>query len=112
MSWEDISSAVLAKAPTAGPILNIVEKYWGDGKLTENVASEFVAAYAQGDYVAAQKVLYSTMSADDLLASQNAANSALAQNIATETQIFNFFKDVEAAILKVALGAALSVVGL
>ena len=36
--WNDIRDKVLAKEPKAAPFVEIVGRYWGDGKLTEDIA--------------------------------------------------------------------------
>lgn len=112
LSWPEIRAKVLAKAPNAAPALDVVAQYWGDGKLTEEIAVEFVQAYCRGDYVAARKALYGTMSATDLIREDRAENERLARIVEAERQVYNFFGELEAVVLKVALGAALAAVGL
>jgi len=111
-SWDQIRAAVLAKAPNASAALDVVEKYWGDGKLTEEIASEFVKAYCSGDYVGARKLLYGTMSASDLIQEDAAENERLARIVEAERKVYDFFGELEGVVLKIALGAALAAVGL
>ena len=111
-SWTDIRAAVLAKAPNAAPELDVIAKYWGDGKLTEEIVREFIDAYCRGDYVSARKSLYGTMSTAQLIESDKAENEALAGIVAAEKKVYDFFGEFEGVVLKVALGAALAAVGL
>jgi hypothetical protein len=112
LSWSEIRAKVLEKAPNAAVALDVVERYWGDGKLTEEIATQFVQAYCRGDYVAARKALYGTMSPLDLINEDKAENERLARIVEAETKVYNFFGELEGVVLKVALGAALAAVGL
>ena len=112
LSWSEIRAKVLEKAPNAETVVDLVEKYWGDGRLTEEIATEFVKAYCRGDYVAARKALYGTMSALDLINEDKAENERLARIVEAETKVYNFFGELEGVVLKIALGAALAAVGL
>jgi len=112
LSWDDVRSSVLGKMPTAGPILDVIGKYWGDGKLTEEIAREYVVNYAAGNYVAAQNALYGGMSAGSLIGADQAANDELKQFIEADKKAYNFFGELEGAVLKVALGVAMSALGL
>ena len=112
IAWDDVRSSVLGKMPTAGPILEVIGKYWGDGKLTEEIATEYVVNYAAGDYVAAQKALYGGMSAGSLIEADQTANVNLKQLIDADRRAYDFFGELEGAALKVALGVAMSALGL
>lgn len=112
ISWTDARMAVLAKAPSAGVLLDIIEKYWGDGKLTEDLAKRFIDAFMQGDYIGAKKLLYGTMLAADLINVDVQANAELKKWIDQEKKIYDFSQEIIAQALKVALGLALITVGL
>jgi hypothetical protein len=112
MAWDDVRLSVLGKMPTAGPVLDIIGKYWGDGKLTEEIATEYVVSYAAGDYVAAQKTLYGGMSAGSLIEADQAANAKLKELVDADRRVYDFFGELEGAVLKVALGVAMSALGL
>ncbi|MFB3894426.1 MAG: hypothetical protein ACE15C_20690 [Phycisphaerae bacterium] len=110
--WMEIRDKVLAVEPKAGPFLDIVGRYWGDGRLTEDIAGRFIAAWMNRNFVAARALLYGSMTADDLIAADNAANDRLAAMIEQEKKLHDFAVELEAALLKVALGVALAAVGL
>ncbi len=110
--WTEIRDKVLAKEPKAGAFLDIVGKYWGDGKLTEDIANRFIAAWLDRNFVQARSLLYGSMTADDLIAADKAENERLAAMVAQEKKLYDFAAELEAALLKVALGVALAAVGL
>jgi hypothetical protein len=112
LSWDDVRTNVLGKMPTAGPILDVIGKYWGDGKLTEEIATQYVTAFAAGDYVAAQKALYGSMSAGSLIDADETANAKLKQLVDADKKAYDFLGELEGAVLKVALGVAMSALGL
>ena len=112
LTWDEVKQAVLAKAPNAGPVLDILAQYWGDGTLTVEVAQRFIGFYAAGDYVSAQKLIYAKSTAAQLIEADQAANAKLAKMIEAEAKVYDFAQDLAAAVFKVALGAALAVVGL
>jgi len=112
LSWDAVRDSILGKMPTAGPLLDVIAKYWGDGKLTEEIAMEYVTNYAAGNYLAAQRALYGGMSAASLIESDQAANSRLKQLIEADKRAYDFFGELEGAVLKVALGVAMSALGL
>ena len=107
IEWAIVRDKVLAVDAKTGPLLDIVEKYWGDGKLTDEIAKEFIALWLGKRYVEAEKLLYKSMTADDLLAADKAANDRLAQMVANETRFFDFIGEAWGAILQVAAGIAL-----
>lgn len=110
--WAEIRDKILEKEPKAGPLLDIISKYWGDGQLTQELAARFIAAWAGGDYVEAKAILYGSMSAGALLANDEAENARLTRMVAQETKLYDFLGELEAALLKIALGAAIIAVGL
>jgi hypothetical protein len=110
--WTDIREKVLAKEPKAAPFIEIVGRYWGDGKLTEDIANRFIAAWMNRNFVQARALLYGSMTADDLIAADKAENQRLAAMIEQERKLYDFAAELEAALLKVALGVALAAVGL
>jgi hypothetical protein len=110
--WNEIRQKVLAAEPKAGPFLDIVGKYWGDGKLTDDIANRFVAAWMNRNFVEARRLLYAQITAADLLAQDQAENDRLASMVAQEKKLYDFAGELEAALLKVALGIALAAVGL
>lgn len=109
--WNDIVANVLAKEPKAKPFLDIVGKYWGDGKLTEDVANRFLAAWMGSNYIEAKRILYGSMAADDLIAADKVENEKLAAMIVAERKLYNFGAELGAAVLKVALGVVLAALG-
>ncbi|HUT60765.1 MAG TPA: hypothetical protein VNA25_23210 [Phycisphaerae bacterium] len=110
--WTDIREKILAKEPKAAPFLEIVAKYWGDGKLTEDIANRFITAWMNRNFVGARKLLYGSMTANDLIAVDKAENQRLAAMIEQERKLYDFAAELEAALLKVALGVVLAAVGL
>jgi len=110
IEWAIVRDKVLAVDAKAGPLLDIVEKYWGDGKLTDEIAKEFIALWLGKRYVEAEKLLYKSMTADDLLAADKAANDRLAEMVANEKRVHDFLGDLQGALLKIALGIALAAV--
>lgn len=111
-TWEQIREQVLAKAPSAAPFLDILEKHWGEGKLTEAIAGEFIALFSAGRLTEAEALIISQMDADELILAQSVANKELRAMIDREKTIYNFFDDVRGGLLKVALGCCLAMVGL
>jgi hypothetical protein len=112
LGWSEIKAAVLAKEPKAGPILDILARYWGDGTLTEELATRFINFYSAGNYVEANKIIYAKGSAQQLIDADVAANAKLREMIDAEKKLYDFAGALESAVMKIALGAALAVVGL
>jgi len=116
--WTDIREKVLAEEPKAAPFLDIVGRYWGpstssgQATLTEDIANRFIAAWMNRNFVQARALLYGSMAADDLIAADQAENRRLAAMIEQERKLYDFAAELEAALLKVALGVALAAVGL
>jgi len=111
-TWEEIKQKVLEKEPKAAPALAVIEKHWGDGKLTQELAEQFISAWMQGDYVEAKRLLYSSMTAEALIEEDRSENARLKAMIDAETKLYDFAAEFAAVVLKVALGVALAAVGL
>ena len=112
IEWSEIKDKVLSVEPKAAPLLAIIEQYWGDGQLTQELAERFIQACLAGNYIEAQRMLYRKADADTLIEADKAANAQLAQWVEQETKLYNFFGELRVAILKIALGCALAMVGL
>jgi len=110
-SWEIIKTKVLSQEPRAAPILAIIEKYWGDGKLTRQIAQRFIEACIMRDYVAAQKLLYGQASSDALIEADKTANAQLTRWVEQQKKVHNFVGELQGAILSIALGVALAASG-
>ena len=110
--WQTIKDRVLAKEPRAAPILDVIEKYWGDGKLTKELAERFIRACLIGDYVEAKRLLYQQADADALVEADRAANLQLRQWIEQEKKVYDFLGELQAATIQIALGCAMAMVGL
>ena len=110
IEWAIVRDKVLAVDAKTGPLLDILEQYWGDGKLTDEIAKQFIALILSKRYVEAESLLYKSMAADDLLAADKAANDRLAEMIANEKRMHDFLGDLRGALLKLALGVALAAV--
>ena len=108
----ELRQSVLEREPKAGPLLDVIERYWGDGRLTEDLAGRFIAAYARGDYVQARKLFYDSAPAAALIEADQAENDRLRELIDQDRRLFDFGRAFAAALLKVALGVALAAVGL
>lgn len=112
ITWSDVKDKVLAREPRAAPILTIIEKYWGDGQLTAEIANRFIAACLGGNYVEAQRLLYQKADAETLIEADRTTNAQLAQWVEQEGKLYDFFSELKGAILKIAIGCALATVGL
>jgi hypothetical protein len=112
LTWEAIKAKVLEKEPNAAAVLVVIEKYWGDGKLTQDLATRFVEACSAGNYVAAQKLIYGQASAAALLEADQEANLQLKKWVEQETKMYNFLAELQGKLIQIALGCALVMVGL
>ncbi|MDY7011757.1 MAG: hypothetical protein SVV80_13550 [Planctomycetota bacterium] len=112
ITWLEVKEKVLAAEPKAGPVLAIIEQYWGDGQLTKELAERFIQACLAGNYVEAQKLLYQKADADALIEADKTANAQLAQWVEQEKKVHNFLGALRGALIQIALGCALAMVGL
>jgi len=110
--WTEIREKILAKEPKAAPFLDIVAKYWGDGTLTEDIANRFIFAWLNRNFVQARSLLYGSMTAADLIDADKVENDRLAAMVAQEKKLYDFAAELQALLLKIALGAALIAAGL
>ena len=106
-TWDEITASVLAAEPKAQPILDVIGKYWGDGGLTDDIAKRFIAAYANGNFIEAKRLLYGTGTADQIIADDVAENDKLKALIDSDEKWHDFWAEAGVALLKIGLGVAL-----
>ena len=112
LSWSEIKAKVLETEPKAEAALVVIEKYWGDGTLTQELATRFVEACGGGNYVEAKKLIYGQATAAELIEADKTANTQLTQWVEQETKVYNFVGDLQGKLIQIALGCALAMVGL
>lgn len=111
-TWEEIENEIIAKEPRAKPFLDVIKQYWGDGKLTESIVNAYIGAYLKGNYVAAKKLIVNQMTADELIAEDQAENSRLRLMVDADKKVSEFGNALWGTLLKVALAVAMAAVGL
>ena len=112
MTWLEVRERVLSIEPKSEALLDFLGQYWNDTTFTEAVANQFIRLVLANRFDEAEKLIFESMTPDDLIEAFNDHNKAMAKMVAEEKKLHDFLGDAKALLIKIALAAALAMVGL